>query len=403
MKIGLFSDQYYPQVSGVVTSITILYDELVKLGHECYIVTLTDTKGHEDSPYFKNYNVVNFNGKYYPFKACKEYKFNWTHKKFLKQLKELNLDIIHINTEFDIAKTAKVASKKLHIPVVYTVHTAWINYICTLFPKLDKLFHPILVCMMRHMFTKPSYKMSEQIILPTKKMIPDLKPYGIKGTNYSIIPTGIDLNKFARNKYTEEEILNKKKELGLDNKFVYVYIGRTAKEKNIPTVIEAYAKAHKDNDKARLLIVGGGPELDNLKAEANKLEITDKVEFTGLIPFDDVPIYYHLGDVFVNASKSETQGLTYIEALASGLPNLVQWDLCIDDVIKDGYNGYIFNNMDEFVEKLKYSFENQNINDELKINAYNSSKEYSKEQFATKILEVYESAIKKYKEKREKK
>ena len=391
MKIGLFSDQFYPQISGVVTSIKMLYEGLEAMGHECYIFTAIDDENCKDHPELTSKRVINFPGIHYPFKAAKEYKFNFFHKKFIKEIAKYNLDVIHVNTEFNMANIARKASKKLNIPVVYTVHTAWIQYICTLFPRGDKFFHPLYVKIMQILFTKPTYKASTITILPTKKMLPDLKNYGIKGDNFKIIPTGIELSRFKDFKGTKEELDALKKKLGLEDKFIFSYIGRTAKEKNIEFLIQGFSKIAKKYPNARLLIVGGGPVLDSLKELAVSLDIADSVIFTGLIPWEEIPYYYHITNMFVNASKSETQGLTYVEALASGVPNLVLNDLCIEDVIIDGYNGFLFENEEEFVNKMEYCLTND-ISDIVK-NTISSSLNFSKERFAEKIYDVYLEAI----------
>jgi len=394
MRIGLFSDQFYPQVSGVVTSIKMLYEGLEAMGHECYIFTAIDDENCKDNPEITSKKIINFPGIYYPFKAASEYKFNIAHRRFVKEIAKYNLDVIHINTEFNMAKIARTAAKELHIPVVYTVHTAWIQYICTLFPVSDKFMHPFWVMCMRNLFTKPTYKSAEITILPTKKMLPDLKNYGIKGNDFRIIPTGIELFRFSDFKGTKEELDKLKEELGLKDKFIFAYIGRTAKEKNIEFIIEAFSKIANQNDKARLLIVGGGPILDELKDYASQLRIYDKVVFTGLIPWEKIPYYYHIADVFVNASNSETQGLTYVEALASGVPVLVKNDPCIEDVVQEGYNGFIFDTLEECVSKMQYCIDNDLT--EVKNNTEPSSRKFSKEAFAKNIYDVYCEAIKSY-------
>lgn len=395
MNIGIFTDQYYPFISGVVTSIKMLYEALEKLGHKVYIFTSLDEDDRFKNDPELNKNIINFKGRHYPFKACKDYKYTVFHKKFVKEVKKYNLDVIHLNTEFSVAKIGVLAAKELKIPLVYTMHTAWAEYIKVLFPKLDKIIHPILVRVMQILFTKPSYKPSVFTVLPTKKLIPVLKTYGIKSTEkIKIMPTGIDLSRFNRDLHTQQELDDLKKSLGLTNKFVFAYIGRTSKEKNIDMVISAFSKTFKGNDDVRLLIVGGGPVLEELKLVASDYEMLDKVIFTGLIPWEKVPMYYHISDVFVNASQSETQGLTYIEALASGLPNLVQKDLCIEGVIEDGYNGVIFDGEEDLINKYKYIFENKNlITEEIKQNAMNSSLKFSKEEFAKNALKIYEEAI----------
>ena len=401
MRIGLFSDQFYPQVSGVVTSIKMLYEGLEAMGHECYIFTAIDDDDCKDNPEITSKRIINFPGHYYPFKAASEYKFNFNHRKFVKEIAKYNLDVIHVNTEFNMSKIARVAGKKLHIPIVYTVHTAWIQYICTLFPVSDKFMHPFWVMCMRNMFTKPTYKAAEITILPTKKMLPDLKKYGIKGNDFKITPTGIELFRFSDFNGTKKELDDLKEELGLKDKFIFAYIGRTAKEKNIEFVIDSFSKINNKDDKARLLIVGGGPILEDLKKYAEDRKISDKVIFTGLIPWEKIPYYYHLADVFVNASSSETQGLTYVEALASGVPVLVKNDPCIEDVVKDGFNGFKFDTEEECISKMEYCLTNDLS--ELKKNAKPSSKDFSKEKFAENIYNVYLEAIDKYNSRKKKK
>lgn len=393
MRIGLFSDQYYPQISGVVVSIKNLYETLEAMGHTCYIFTCNVEKGAEDNPEITSKRVINFPGIRYPFKAAKDYKYTLSDSNFVDEISKYKLDIIHINSEFNISKIARKASKRLHIPVVYTVHTAWTQYICTLFPHTDKWLHNFWVGVMRHLFTKPTYKASTITILPTEKMIPDLKDYGIEKKNIVILPTGLDLSRFAKENIDFNEISELKKKYGLENKFVYEFIGRVAKEKNINEVIDAYDSKFHKNDDVRLLIVGDGPELNNLKKQVEKLGIKDKVVFAGMIDWKEIPKYYYLADIFVNASKSETQGLTYIEALASGLPVVAQNDLCIKGVIEDRYNGFIFDGKEGLIDMLDYSYAIRDALPEIKNNCYKSSVNFTKEEFAKKAVKIYERAI----------
>lgn len=393
MKIGLFTDQYYPQISGVVVSIKNLYETLEAMGHTCYIFTCNVEKGGEDNPELKNKRVINFPGIRYPFKAVRSYKYTLFDQNFIDEISKYNLDVIHINTEFNISKIARKASRKLGIPVVYTVHTAWIQYICTLFPLTDKWLHNFWIWVMKTLFTHPTSKASTITILPTEKMLPDLKDYGIEKKNIVILPTGLDLSRFAKENINYDEVSKLKKELGLEGKFVYEFIGRIAKEKNIPELIDSFAEVFKATSDVKLLIVGDGPILSDLKKQAEKLGISDKVVFAGMVDWKDIPSYYYLGDVFVNASKSETQGLTYIEALASGLPVVAQDDLCIKGVIEDRYNGFIFDGKEGLVDSLKYTYNIKDNLDTIKENCYKSSVNFTKEKFAKKALKVYERAI----------
>ncbi len=393
MKIGLFTDQYYPQVSGVVTSIKMLYEGLEALGHECIIFTLGDRKKLENDPEIAGKKIVCFKGMHYPFKAARIYRFTFNFRRCVKIVKKYDLDMIHVHTEFSISHIAERAAKKLNIPLVHTMHTAWIEYICTLFPKTDKFMHEYWVKVMKKLFTGPVAKASVIEILPTKKMLALLDDYGVpKNKETRIVPTGIELDRFTR-PYPKEDLEALKKDCNIENKFVFAYIGRLASEKNIEFIIEGFAQTFKNYDDVVLLIVGGGDKLANLQNEVSKFGIEDKVVFTGMVDYDIVPLYYQISDVFLNASRSETQGLTYIEALAAGLPNIVFKDDCVIDLIKEGYNGYFFESLTELELKCKKIYENRNNLDEMKKNARLSSEPYSKQQFAQNILDVYNEAI----------
>ena len=402
MRIGLFTDQYYPQISGVVTSIKMLYEGLEALGHECFIFTSFD-EAFENEPELKSKKVINFPGRPYPIKVVKDYRYTLTHKKFVKVVKEYNLDIIHVHTEFNIAKIAKVASKKLGIPVVHTFHTSWKDYIKYIFPRLDKVCHGFLVWLLRKLFTKPISKVSLIEILPTKKVRNDLKVYGMKAPT-RIVPTGIELSRFDKNNFTKEQIADLKAKLGIkETDFVFMYVGRTSKEKDIPVIMDGFKAAFNNDPNIKLLVVGGGPYLGEIQDHAKKIDIMDQTIFTDLVPWTEVPMYYQIGDIFCNASQSETQGLTYIEALSSEIPVLVRKDECIEEVITHEYNGYTFETHEELVYYMKKVVENKEVLDTLRINTLESVKKYSKEEFTNNILEVYVEAIEMYKNSKKKK
>lgn len=392
MRIGIFSDQYYPAISGVVVSIKNLYETLENMGHICYIFTCNKMKGHENDPEVKSKRVITFGKLDYPFPACKDYHFSMFDKKYVDEIGKYNLDVIHINSEFNIAKIARKASKKYNIPIVYTLHTAWSNYISTLFPLTGKIFHRFWIFVMRNAFTKPMYKASTTVILPTKKMYTYLKEYGMKSNKCVVIPTGLDLNRFEDDQIDQNEIKLLKKKYDLIDKKVYLFIGRLAKEKNIPLIIKAFHSAFNNDDNYRLLIVGGGPIYSELVHLVTEFNLEHKVIFTDMIDWKDIPKYYRLGDFMINASTTETQGLTYVEALASKTLVIAQNDPCIDDVIIDKENSFIFDGYDDLIIKLKKTSKLTSLS-QLKEKAYLTSRSYTKEEFAKKIEAEYIKAI----------
>ncbi len=400
MRIGLFTDQYYPSISGVVTSVKMLYEGLTNMGHECFIFTSFDEKMVTDPEELNSKNVINIYGRPYPFKDLRDYRYTFTHKRFLKIVAKYNLDIIHVHTEYNISKLANLAHKKLHIPVVHTLHTLWSDYFKYVSPFCDKHFHKFMEKLLRKWFTGPVAKNSIIEIVPTKKVYEQKEKYGL-GKDVRIVPTGIELQRFYASNFTPQEISDLKKQLGiLENQFVFLYIGRTSKEKNIETLLNAYAKACKGKDNSVFLLVGGGPELEELKEDVAKLEIEKQVIFTGIIPWEHIPLYYQLGDIFLNASQSETQGLTYIEALGSSLPVLVQRDECIADVVEDYYNGIYFDGVEELAIKMDEILRAPETLKKIKANTLKSVENYSKEKYSQNILSIYEEAIEKYKTQR---
>lgn len=396
MRIGLFTDQYYPFVSGVVTSIKMLYDGLTNLGHECYIVTSMAEDKIKDLEKQRK-NVINIYGRPYPFKDLRDYRYTFSHRKYLKTIKNLNLDIIHVHTEYNISKLAILAHKKLHIPMVHTLHTLWSDYFKYVSPFFDKHFHKLMEKYLRKLFTGPVSKNSIIDIVPTKKVYDQSLKYGLN-SDIRIIPTGIDLDKFNPKHFTNQQINDLKNKLGIKpNQFVFLYIGRASKEKNIITLLNSYAKACKGNFDTVFVLVGGGPQLEELKEYCKELQIDNQIIFTNTIPREKLPIYYQLGDIFVNASQSETQGLTYIEALGSSIPLLVQKDDCIKDVVENYYNGIYFEGEDDLTLKMKEILRAPETLKKIKSNTINSVFEYSKETYALRVFALYEEAIEKFK------
>lgn len=397
MRIGLFTDQYYPSISGVVTSIKMLYEGLTDLGHECFIFTSYDEKKALPNEELLGKNIINIPGRPYPFKNLRDYRYSFTHRRFLKYVEECNLDIIHVHTEYNIAKLARLASKKFSIPLVHTLHTLWSDYFKYVSPFFDKHAHKQMEKLLRGLFLNPVSKQSCIEIVPTKKVLDQKEIYGL-GDDVRVIPTGIDINRFNQNNFSKDEILSLKHRLGIkDDQFVFLYIGRTSKEKSISVLLKSYANACKDNDNAVFLIVGGGPELDELKELANKLGINKHVIFTNLISWEEIPKYYQLGDIFLNASQTETQGLTYIEALASSVPILIQRDDCVSFIVDDYYNGIFFDGEDDLALKMKEILRAPDTLKKIKANTSKSIEKYSKENYSQNVLEIYNEAIEKFK------
>jgi 1,2-diacylglycerol 3-alpha-glucosyltransferase len=229
---------------------------------------------------------------------------------------------------------------------------------------------------------------TQAVVTPTQKVQNVLINYGVKKEMFRI-PTGIQLSRFSKT-LSDSERLEMKKALNIgDNDYILLSVGRLGKEKNIQELIGFMTKLTGYGKNIKLLIVGDGPYRKELESEVAELGLGGNVIFTGMIPLDKVPDYYQLGDIFVNASMSETQGLTYIEAMASGLPLLCRRDECLINVIDQGVNGFMYENEDEFIEYVLNMIGDPLFRKQLRQNAVEKSMEYAAENFSAAIERTY--------------
>ena len=380
MKILITTDTYFPMVNGVITSVNNLYIELKKMGHEVKILTLSHSgyeEVHGDVSYLKSFGIG-----VYPDARI---KFP-LHNKLVSEIIKWNPDIIHSQTEFSMMMVSKYISNKLDIPHIHTYHTMYEDYLCYLLggKLINKNTSAKIIKMLLNSL--------DSIIAPTEKAKRSLLNYGINKPIY-VIPTGIDLSKF-RQQVSEEEkyelmnMLNIKKQ---DR--IIAYIGRIGQEKNISEIISFMPNVMKKNNNMKLLIVGGGPYLDNLRNQVINEGIEDKVIFTGMVNSNEVYKYYKIAEIFVTASTSETQGLTYLESLSSGCPVVCKYDQCIDGVVDQGKNGYTYKNEFEFEKYIDRILNNDSLRFNMKKYAEIKANEYSSKIFANKVLGKYISTI----------
>ena len=185
-----------------------------------------------------------------------------------------------------------------------------------------------------------------------------------------------------------------RKQLGIpENVPVLLTLGRVAREKNIDFFIHQMADSKMRSQNAHLVIVGDGPDRERLESMVHHLHLKDVVHFTGMVKPEEVGMYYRIGDVFVSASQSETQGLTYIEAMACGLPLLCLQDICLNSVLTPGKNGYAFESDLDFFDSFSKIFHSIYHLRLLSSNAYQTAYYFSKEMFAHRAIQLYKDVI----------
>lgn len=384
MNVVLFTDAYMPDINGVATSVSILYHELVSHGHKALIVTTTPPRG---SDYVDTENVLRIHG--WTLKKLYGYRMaGFYNDRAMKIIRDFKPDLIHTQTEFGIGLFGRIVAEILHRPVVYTYHTMWADYS----HYATKGIQP-LDMIIKHWLKKLSRVYSDhttQVIVPSKKAAEVLYQYGVH-KHVHVIPTGLNLKHFSSAEADRDKINAIRKQYGLSGHFTIVFLGRVAEEKSIDFLIKAMKKIIPVKRDARLFIVGGGPELEKLKSYTKKAGLLDYVIFAGAQKPEDVPAYYRAGDVFACASLTETQGLTYIEAMASGLPVFARYDKNLDGVIHDGKNGVFFRTENEYVRKII----DLQPDDAKRIGrqAEKDAQKYSSEDFYEQVMEVYMEAL----------
>ncbi len=379
MKVLITTDLYAVSTNGVVTSVRNLIEELEKKGHEVRVLTVSEKlKSHKEEKiyYIKSIPL----GIVYPDLRM---PVSYRHR-YLRELIRWKPDVIHSQCEYFSYQFAGYISKKTGAPIVHTYHTLYDQYVTYIFPsqRIGACFVGVL--------SKLRLRKAEAIVAPTEKVETALKKYGIRNPIY-VVPSGIALEQH-RNRISEEERRNRRRELGIpDDHTVLLNLGRLGTEKNLPELIELLALALTKNQKLTLLFVGDGPARKELEALSQKLGIADHVVFAGMVKPYEVHKYYQLGDIFVSASTSETQGLTYIEAAANGLPLLCRRDPCLDDVLVEGRNGYEYEAEAEFCELLNTILQNPDWRRDAGQQSAQIVSVFDKDRFADKIEDVYEA------------
>lgn len=383
MRIGLFTDTYPPYLNGVSTSISMLERALRKKGHQVFIVTVNP----ENMTYVYEKNIIRIPGiptGIYDYRLTGIYPI-----RAIKTIKKWNLDIIHSHTEFGIGTFARIIAKQLNIPVVHTYHTMYEDYVHYI---THGYFNGPSKKIVEYLTKFYCDKTAQELIVPTKKAY-DLfiEKYKVE-KNVHIIPTGIEIEKFYKENIDTKKLNKIKEKLNIKKEDkIILYVGRLGEEKNVDFLIDNQEYFVKKNKSVKLVIVGNGPDYEKFKEKSKKLK--ENIIFTGAVPYDEIEYYYNLGDIFVTASTTETQGLTVIEALATSIPVVAIEDESFKKTIIHELNGFLFKNKKEYRKYIDMLLEDETLRKKMGKQAKNSTVEYSSKYYAERVLDVYTQTI----------
>ena len=377
MKILLTSDWNMDAVNGVVTSILNLRRGLEELGHEVRILTLSPNAHsweRDGVTYIGSVNV----GRVYPGARLR----TALGSTYIRDLMRWHPDVVHSNCEFSTFFMARHISERLNIPLVHTYHTVYAEYTHYFCPSENIGQHLV------EKFSRWITGRTDCVIVPSEKVARLLTGYNVESPIY-VIPTGIEQSRFIA---AAADGMAVRQALGIpENRFVLVSVGRLAKEKNFGELI--HMMTGMEHLPVTLLLVGDGPDRENLECHARDLGVADRVIFAGMVPPEDVGRYYKAGDLFVSASTSETQGLTYFEALSSGLPMLCRKDDCLEEILVNGENGWQYRTELDAVARVRQLLEHPELRAAMSDAALAVGRRYSVPAFAESVEHVYREQI----------
>lgn len=376
MRIGIFTDTYLPQVSGVATSIDVLREELVKQGHVVYIFTTTDPKAKPD-PFVIRFRSI-------PFIGFKERRIAFSGgMKAVRLARRFRLDLVHTQTEFSLGFMGRLVAKHLHIPMIHTYHTMYERYLHYIFD--GKVIKPKHVRELTRFYCDHT----NAVVVPSELTKATLLSYGVKQQIF-VVPTGVPIPDLDANKRR-----SLRQQLGYDDQsIVLLALSRLSQEKNTQAIIDHFPAILATEGRARLCIVGDGPDRPNLERLTKERHLEDYVQFTGEVRHEKACEYYQMADVYINASDSETQGLTYIEALANNLPVVAKRNDYLESIIKDKTMGVLFQGTNDLARvTAKFITEDLSAAKASMDSRMALRQAISSEVFGQKISQIYEYAI----------
>lgn len=388
MRIGLVTDTYLPDINGVVSSTVTLKRALEKRGDTVFIIT-----NHAGAHIEMEDGILRLPG--VKLKGLYGYKMSSpVNPGVARYIKEMDLDVVHLQTNFGVGLYGQYLARSLSIPVVNTYHTMYEDYTHYInplnFSGLEKISRDAIRAASRRVCNSV-----QAVIAPSEKTRETLIQYGVIAPIH-VVPTGLDLQAFSNaqaDRQRLQEIRSRVSEDPQDR--ILVFIGRIAKEKSLEIPIEAIASS-KDSH-LHLAIVGAGPDEDFYHRLCEELHVEDRVHFLGKAQPEEVCWYYAAFDAFVSASLSETQGMTYLEAMATGSMVFGRRDEVLDGLLEEGKTGYYFDTPEELLEKAEQFYQLDEAQRAENADACRRRIEpYTDESFAKSAHEVYEQAIADY-------
>jgi 1,2-diacylglycerol 3-alpha-glucosyltransferase len=381
MRIAIFTNNYLPNPFGVSGSIESFRIELEKLGHTVYVFA-PKFKGYLDkNPNVHRYPAVDLKFRGIRFPVVIPYSCQLS-----RLLEKMEIDIVHAQHPNLLGWEARRWAKKKNVPLVFTWHTLYDQY-THFFPLVPSKLAAWWIIRDARKYANRA----DQVIVPTNSVQKIIKQWGVTNLKLSVIPTGVDEAQLAK---PAREAIRRKYAIQ-DTEILLVVITRLTKEKNLEFLFNAVAKVLQKNKQVKFLVGGEGGLRGKLEKIAVDHDISAQVIFSGFIAAEVKKDYYGAGDIFVYASKSETQGMIISEAMYLGLPVVAVDAPGVRDLVTNQVTGFLVReNEVDFSKAVARLVADGDLRKRFAENAKKiARREYTADVCSQKLLAVYEKAI----------
>ncbi len=379
LKIIFYTDTYLPAIDGVVTSIINTKRELEKRGHSVYVFASGDDRSKPIKEIGKNvFAVPGIKFRKYP-----QYRIALFTLPVAMKFNSIKPDIVHLHTPFTMGLSGLAMAKLNKVPAVATFHTFFTRRSVLKEYGTSSKIGQKLIAKYSWPYARFFFNKCDKIIAPSQFTKKVLKRHGIPNT--VTVPNSVDIKRFKPKNDTSR--LRKELKAKRADRIV-LYVGRISKEKSIDVMIKV-AELLKDKNLV-FVFAGTGPALHHFQHIVH-LKKLQNVRFTGFVSTKQLPKYYAAADIFCTPSTFETQGITILEALASGKPVVGANCEVISEIIKNGKNGEKFepgnprscaNKIEKVINKIE-SYKDMS----------SSVSRYSVQETTDTLLKVYEEII----------
>jgi 1,2-diacylglycerol 3-alpha-glucosyltransferase len=340
LNIAIFTDCYFPVKNGVVTSIAQLKAGLEARGHRVILFTVAASGYRETDPHIIRFCSV-------PIGLGTELSFGLVNQARVNRIiRSENIQLIHSHTEFNLCISAILAARKFNLPRVQTTHTLWEEY--THYVLNGRLINATLV----RFFARLLFGGCRGLVAPSAKAA-DYYGNLLPEIPLRVIPNGMDQDRFLKRNYSAAERFEIRRGLGIGPADrVILFVGRIGREKRVLELFEALSPVLRINADSRLVFVGDGPQLNELKARSRDQKLEKQVICTGFVEWGAIGGIYSVADLFVTASLSEVDPMTVLEAMMCSLPVIARNDASYTESVRHGVNGYLTDSDAELGERV---------------------------------------------------